>query len=117
MKSIQELIKGKPIYGWLLFIGTMIIVFFIGLLSSTIIERRSEGNYTLQMLKPLADYEPRNEVWGENFPREYESYRKTLDTTFKSKYGGVTKKDYLAESPELVILWAGYSFSKEYIFK
>ena len=114
MKSIQETIKNKPIIGWLLFFGTVVIVFLIGLFTSSVLERRSEGANTLQILKPLAEYEPRNEVWGENFPREWETYRKTLDTNFGSKYGGSKTIDYLEKYPELVVMWAGYAFSKEY---
>lgn len=114
MKSLQEIVKNKPIVGWFLFLGTAIIVFLIGMLSSSIIERRCEGANTLQFIKPIADYEPRNEVWGENFPREWETYRKTLDTNFISKYCGSKMRDYLEEYPELVILWAGYAFSKDY---
>ena len=39
---------------------------------------------------------------------------KTLDTTYASKHGGSVKRDYLEEYPELVVMWAGYAFSKEY---
>jgi nitrite reductase (cytochrome c-552) len=66
------------------------------------------------MLKPIPEWEPRNEVWGENFPREYESYLKTLETDFASKHGGSVMTDYLKKYPELVVLWAGYGFSKDY---
>ncbi len=114
MKSLQEIIKEKPKMAWLIFAGTVLVVFLIGLFASSIIERRSESFRTFQMVKEIADWEPRNEVWGENFPREYESYMKTKDTTFASKYGGSVTRDYLAESPELVVLWAGYAFSKDY---
>src|SRR3989339_2042705 len=113
MKSIQELTKNKPWLGWVLFVGTVVVVFLIGLFASSIIERRNEA-YTLQQVKPIADWEPRNEVWGENYPREYETYMKMADTTFASKYAGSAKRDYLQDSPELVVMWAGYAFSKEY---
>ena len=77
MKPISELTKNKPWLGWLLFFATAVIVFLVGLFASSIIERRSEA-VTLQMVKPINDWEPRNEVWGENYPREFESYLKTL---------------------------------------
>jgi nitrite reductase (cytochrome c-552) len=113
MKSIQELTKNKPWLGWVLFFVTVVIVFLIGLFASSIIERRNES-FTLQQVKPIADWEPRNEVWGENYPREYETYMQMLDTSFTSKYAGSVATDYLKQSPELVIMWAGYAFSKEY---
>ncbi|MCZ7613834.1 MAG: ammonia-forming cytochrome c nitrite reductase subunit c552 [Ignavibacteriaceae bacterium] len=114
MKTLNEIIKAKPWVAWVIFIATVVVVFFIGLLASTIIERRGEALYTLQMLKPLNEWEPRNEVWGENFPREYESYLKTLETNFASKHSGSVMIDYLDKYPELVVLWAGYAFSREY---
>ncbi|MCX7611194.1 MAG: ammonia-forming cytochrome c nitrite reductase [Ignavibacterium sp.] len=114
MKPISELIKEKPWLGWVLFFGTAVIVFVLGLFASSIIERRTEAIYTLQMLKPIAEWEPRNEVWGENFPREYESYLKTLKMDFASKHGGAKMIDYLDKYPELVVLWAGMPFSRDY---
>ncbi|MGE5402337.1 MAG: ammonia-forming cytochrome c nitrite reductase subunit c552, partial [Ignavibacteriales bacterium] len=113
MKPIQEIIKNRPWMGWLIFFATVIIVFLIGLFASSIIERRSESA-TLQLVKPIPDWEPRNAVWGENYPREYESYLGTSDTTFRSKYAGSMMIDYLEQEPEQVVLWAGYSFSKGY---
>jgi nitrite reductase (cytochrome c-552) len=113
MKSIQELTKNKPWLGWVLFVVTVVVVFLIGLFASSIIERRNES-FMLQQVKPIADWEPRNEVWGENYPREYETYMQMQDTTFASKHAGSVMKDYLQETPELVVMWAGYAFSKEY---
>lgn len=113
MKSIQELTKNKPWLGWVLFVVTVVVVFLIGLFASSIIERRDEA-FSLQQVKPIADWEPRNEVWGENYPREYETYMQMQDTTFASKYAGSVSKDYLEETPELVVMWAGYAFSKDF---
>jgi nitrite reductase (cytochrome c-552) len=114
MKPLNDLIKNKPWLGWLFFLGTAVIVFLLGLFASSIIERRTESIYALQMIKPIAEWEPRNEVWGENFPREYESYLKTLNMDFASKHGGSKMIDYLEKYPELVILWAGNPFSRDY---
>ncbi|GJQ33450.1 MAG: hypothetical protein HBSAPP04_22890 [Ignavibacteriaceae bacterium] len=113
MKPISEQLKEKPWLGWVIFLGTVVVVFILGLFASTIIERRAES-FTLQAVKPIAEWEPRNEVWGENYPREYETYMKTLDTNFASKHGGSKKIDYLEKYPELVIMWAGYAFAKDY---
>jgi len=113
MKPIRELIKDKPWAGWLLFTITAVIVFLLGLFASSIVERRSES-VMLQQVKPIAEWEPRNEVWGENYPREYETYLMTKDTTFYSKYAGSGEIDLLEKYPNLVILWAGMPFSRDY---
>lgn len=114
MKPISELIKQKPWLGWLIFLGTIVIVFLLGLIASSIIERRAEAVFAYTPMVEHEKWEPRLEVWGKNFPRQYETYMQTADTTFVSKYNGARKIDMLAKAPEMVILWAGYPFSKEY---
>ncbi len=104
----------KPVVNWVIFSVTVIVVFLAGIFTASIMERRAETAAKFQITKPIADWEPRNEVWGENFPKEYETYLKTLDTNFASAHGGSIKHDYLENYPELVVLWAGYAFSKDY---
>lgn len=114
MKPVEELLKGRPWLGWLIFFTTVIIVFLLGLLASSIIERRAEASFAYTPELNFSRFEPRNSVWGEVFPREYDTYLKTLDTTFRSKYNGNSTVDLLDEAPEMVVLWAGYPFSKGY---
>lgn len=106
--------KNSTKFNWLLFTGTVIIVFAAGLFTASIMEKRAEKVVKMQMVRDIPDDEPRNEIWGDNFPREYETYLQTLDTNFKSLYAGSGHIDYLERFPELVILWAGYGFSLEY---
>ncbi|MDX9789950.1 MAG: ammonia-forming cytochrome c nitrite reductase [Candidatus Kapabacteria bacterium] len=106
--------KRKPLVNWILFLVTVAVVFTAGIFTASIMERRAEKAARLQIVREIPEWEPRNEVWGENFPKEWESYYKTLDTNFSSAHGGSATIDYLAEFPELVILWAGYPFSIEY---
>lgn len=114
MKSISEQIKQKPWVGWILFFATVIIVFLLGMLASSIIERRAEAVFAYTPQVKYGQFEPRNQIWGENFPREYQSYLKTSDTSFKSKYNGSATIDMLEVDPRLVVLWAGYGFAKDY---
>ncbi len=114
MATIKELSEKKPWINWVLFFFTVIIVFLTGLFAASIVERRSEAQLYFQMVYEIPDWEPRNEVWGQNFPRQYESYKQTLDTSFASKHAGSVMIDYLEKYPELVIMWAGYAFSRDY---
>ncbi len=114
MKPINEQIKQNPWLGWLIFTVTVVTVFLLGLLASSIIERRAEAVFVNIPKIEFSQFEPRNEVWGQNFPREYQSYLQTKDTSFRSKYNGNATIDMLEEDPRLVILWAGYGFSKDY---
>jgi nitrite reductase (cytochrome c-552) len=106
--------KRKPWVYALLFTATVIIVFLLGMLVYSIVDRKSESKLYFQQVKPIEEWEPRNEIWGENFPRQFETYLQTLDTMFMSKYGGSATHDYLEAYPELVLLWAGYPFSRDY---
>jgi len=114
MEPVSEITRKKPWVAWLIFLATVVVVFILGLFASSIIERRSESKVYFQTVREIPDFEPRNEIWGENFPREYETYVNTLDTSFMSKYGGSATRDALSEQPEMVVLWAGYAFSREY---
>lgn len=114
MTKLQTLISEKPWVAWAVFGATVVVVFLAGLFGASVVERRSEAQQRFQIVKPIGEWEPRNEIWGENFPREFESYYKTSDTNFASKYGGSKKVDMLARDPNLVVLWAGYAFAKDY---
>ena len=104
----------KPWINWLLFSVTVVVVFLLGLLASSITDRKAEEEHVYKPTVELSKWEPRNEVWGENFPRQFQSYYQTKDTSFKSKYNGNAMIDMLEVDPRLVVLWAGYGFSKDY---
>ena len=111
---MENTAKRKSWKNWALFLATMIIVFLLGLLASSITQRKAESEYVYKPKVKLEEYEPRNMMWGENFPREYQSYLRTADTGFSSKYNGSANIDMLAVDPRMVVLWAGYAFSKDY---
>lgn len=114
MKTVRDITAKRPWLNWVIFIITVAVVFVIGLFASSIVERRSETQLYFQMVSEIPEWEPRNEVWGQNFPRQYESYLETLDTSFASEHGGSQMIDYLKKYPELVVMWAGYAFSRDY---
>ncbi|PIY34038.1 MAG: ammonia-forming cytochrome c nitrite reductase subunit c552, partial [Bacteroidetes bacterium CG_4_10_14_3_um_filter_42_6] len=106
--------KRSPLLNWVLFFATLIVVFFLGLLASSVTERRAEQQTTWKPEVQIAKFEPRNEVWGKNYPTEYNSYEKMKESNFRSKYNGNAKIDMLEVDPRLVVMWAGYGFSKDY---
>jgi nitrite reductase (cytochrome c-552) len=106
--------KKKNWVYWLLFIVTIVVVFIIGMLTTSVVERRAERVAKLQPVTEIEEWETNNSVWGENYPREYETYLDMKDTSFRSMFGGSARIDYLELYPELVVLWAGYGFSKGY---
>ncbi len=54
----------------------------------------------------IPDGETRASEWGKHYPREYDTY---MQTRKSDEIGDVLKED-----PNIVILWAGYAFSKDY---
>lgn len=114
MKKWIELLKEKKLYGWVLFLGSMLLTFLLGLFASSILERRVESRVRFQLNSPIAEMEANPAKWKADFPREYEAWKETAQGNFKSKYAGSAWRDSLAESPEMVVLWAGYAFSREY---
>lgn len=104
----------KPIVNWIIFFATIVVVFFLGLLASSITERRSEEPVALKPQVEIAQFDPRNDVWGKNYPTQHESWEKTEESDFRSKYNGSAMIDMLEVDPRLVVMWAGYGFSKDY---
>jgi len=62
----------------------------------------------------IAPMESDSSKWGINFSNEYATLLKTADNNNPTTYGGSEKFSHLIEDPRQVILFAGYSFSKEY---
>jgi nitrite reductase (cytochrome c-552) len=114
MRPIQDILRGRAWLGWVIFLVTVAIVFLLGMLASSIIQRRAEAVFAYIPEVKFSENEPRISVWGELFPREYNTYLQTADTSFRSKYNGSSMVDMLEESPRMVVLWAGYAFSKDY---
>ena len=115
MKNIVDIVKEKAWIAWLIFFVTLIITFVLGLLASSIMERRAETEILFQVKTKIDEMEVDSSKWKENFPREYERWEMTSDKTFYSKYFGGRERDSLEEYPEMIILWAGYGFSKDYM--
>ncbi|MDO5035610.1 MAG: ammonia-forming cytochrome c nitrite reductase [Porphyromonas sp.] len=107
--------KLKPWVGWLLFGGALVVVFLLGLMAASVTERRAEiqSIYANKKIE-IAEGESKNEIYGINYPRQFETWQKTADTTFVSEYNSSDIVDVLAQRPEMVIFWAGYAFSREY---
>lgn len=114
-KKLAEIIKNKPILGWVLFFVVMGTVFLLGLLAASVTERRAEiASIFNNKRVEIKGIESRNEIWGKSYPREYNTWAKTADMDFKSKHLGNMREDVLESRPEMVVLWAGYAFAQAY---
>jgi nitrite reductase (cytochrome c-552) len=94
--------------------GGVIVITLLALLLLNIQTRRDEAlQYPLQVIE-ISETELDPAVWGQNFPREYDSWLKTRDDTVPTAYGGSQPFDKLERYPVLKRLWAGYAFSIDY---
>lgn len=102
--------------GWLIFGGSLVLVFVLGLVCSSLLERRAEvASIYNNRSVPMADsIVAETEKFQRDFPLEYETWAQTEDTTFQSEFNGSSVKDALAQHPDMVVLWAGYAFSWDY---
>ena len=94
----------------------MVAVFLLGLIVSSLMERRAEvasvfNNKRTEFTDSII---AQNERFKADYPREYETWSMTEDTSFKSKYNSSQEVDVLEARPEMVVLWAGYAFSRHY---
>ena len=98
----------KQWQGWILFGGSMAVVFILGLLVSSLMERRAEVASVFNNKRTVFEDEivAQNEKFKADYPREYETWAMTEDTTFKSKYNSSQEVDVLEQRPEMVVLWA-----------
>ncbi len=98
------------------------LAFFIGLvamggiallLTNIQTHKNEEVEYPLKTVE-IAANELDPAVWGQNFPREYDSFKKTEIDGVETPYGGSKSYSKLEKYPVLTTLWAGYAFSKDY---
>ncbi len=115
LKKLSESIMRNPLIGWGIFIVVMVGVFVMGLLAASITERRAEiATLYANKKVEITGINAKNEEWGLNYPREYDTWKKTKNMDFRSKHLGNVTEDILESRPEMVVLWAGYAFSREY---
>jgi len=75
------------------------------LLTVSIKENKAEQK-TINATPQIDKLEPRSAEWGKYYPRQFDSYMATKKSD--------DIRDLLKENPALVVMWAGYGFSKDY---
>jgi nitrite reductase (cytochrome c-552) len=76
-------------------------------------ERKEESKQHYLKLVDLTEETIDPAEWGKNFPREYDSYKRTAENTSR-RHGGSEAISKLDEDPRLVRIFAGYPFSVDY---
>ena len=94
----------------------------------SIVERKQEARNPFYRVVELDDETTDPQVWGRNFPLQYDLYRRTVDQQ-RTRFGGseavprtptaadprsVVAQSKLEQDPRLVAMWAGYAFARDF---
>lgn len=77
-------------------------------------ERKEEAfQYPLNVVE-ISESEINPEIWGRNFPMEYDAFTKTETDYGSTEFGGSTPYSKLEKVPAMKRIWAGYSFAVDH---
>lgn len=99
-------------YG-LLVVATAVVTYGLSALLLNISERKQEAREHFVKLAEMTEDTMDPAVWGWNFPRQYDSYRRTVDTE-RTRYGGSEAFSKLDDDPRWKRIFDGYAFSIDY---
>jgi nitrite reductase (cytochrome c-552) len=123
--------RGRRITGmWLVVaaVGAAVVTLGLAALLTNIFERRQEARNPFYRVVELTDSTTDPEVWGMNFPLQYDDYLRTVDMV-RTRYGGseampqhptaddprdTVSLSRLEEDPRLREFWAGYAFAEDF---
>jgi nitrite reductase (cytochrome c-552) len=99
----------------LLMLATALVTFLVLKLAFNIAERKQEARNRFIKIVDVDEQSTDPAVWGANWPREYESYLRTVDTT-RTRYGGseAMPEQRLDRDPWLKRMYSGYAFSIDF---
>ncbi len=93
-----------------------------------IFERKQESQTPVVRVVEITDDTEDPAVWGQNFPLEYDGYRRTVDQV-RTRFGGsegvqrtptaadprtIVAQSRLEEDPRLKTMWSGYAFAVDF---
>jgi nitrite reductase (cytochrome c-552) len=101
--------------GW--YVALVVLVsaatFGVMLLLQNIAARKREGDQVVFKIVELTEETIDPAEWGKNFPRQYDGYRRTVDTE-RTRHGGSDAFQKLDDDPRWRVLFAGYAFGVDY---
>jgi nitrite reductase (cytochrome c-552) len=109
-------------------VGAALITLGLAALLTNIFQKQQEARNPFYRVTALTDTTVDAAIWGQNFPQQYDDYRKTVDQT-RTRYGGSealprdpspddprgqVAQSRLEEDPRLVEFWSGYAFATDF---
>ena len=83
------------------------------LLFQNIKTRKAEAKQTVFRVVEVNDQTVDPAIWGKNYPRQYDSYKRTVDIE-RTKFGGSEAFQHLDDDPVWRHIFAGYAFGTDY---
>ena len=106
--------RGLPLWAYLAAVaGVALATFLVLLLYQNIIERKAEATQHVFRVVEVNDVTTDPALWGKNYPRQYDSYRRTVDI-IETKYGGSEAFQHLDRDPAWRTIFNGYAFAIDY---
>ena len=96
-----------------LLVATAGASFLVLMLYQNIVARKAEATKDVFRVVEVSDATVDPAVWGKNYPRQYDSYKRTVDTE-RTNHGGSEAFQHLDEDPVWRRLFAGYAFGVDY---
>lgn len=93
--------------------GIAVATFLVLLLYQNIVARQAEATQHVFRVVNVDEQTTDPVLWGKNYPRQYDSYRRTVDKVF-TKYGGSEAFQHLDKDPAWRRIFAGYAFAVDY---
>lgn len=78
-----------------------------------IMERKTEARKDVFRVVEVSDATVDPAIWGKNYPRQYDSYKRTVDTE-RTNHGGSEAFQHLDKDPAWRRIFAGYAFGVDY---
>jgi nitrite reductase (cytochrome c-552) len=109
----------RPQARWRLLLAVVIITAIVTALMAglliNIAQRRWEAQQRFVPRVEVTEHTIDPAVWGQNWPHQYDTYRRTVDYE-RTRYGGsdAVPVQQLEQHPWLRKMWAGYAFSLDY---
>src|SRR3990170_2111082 len=83
------------------------------LLLENVSQRKEEARQQVFRVVEITEDTVDPVVWGKNFPRQYDGYRRTVDTE-RTRHGGSEAFQKLDEDPRWRRIFKGYAFGLDY---
>ncbi len=105
-------IRGPVLTASVFLAGALVTVGVLALYTNIVQRKAEEKQHVFQVVEITEDTIDPAE-WGKNYPKQYDSYKRTVDTE-RTRYGGSENFQKLDSDPFLRTIFAGYAFGIDF---